>query len=309
MSQLGIVEPKTLIGEAVRDALIDQKDVWDQVELFTTDSEAVGAVSEVAGRAALVQLFDKEDLGTLDVLIYCDRDVPLDLLEALPERCRTIFIDPASPVEEAIPVVAGINDEQIAGASRVVSPSPALLMLSHLLAPLRELDDIEVTAHVLQPASARGKAGLDELFEQTRAILSMSDERPEEVFGTQLAFNLLPWVGSSAPLEADLGAVLGVDLEARILLSQAGVFHCCAAGIFLGFSTDPGVEKLQQLLLESRLIEQAENPELLGPIAAAATTKILVGEISPSSTKGYWLWSCIDNLTSSASNALALART
>lgn len=308
MSGLAIVEPKSLVGEAVRDAVTSGADTWDRVELFTTDAEEVGAVTEVAGRAALVQALESEPLEAFDVVLFCGSQAPLDILESLPQGCRSIVIDPQTPVEGAVPIVAGVNGGEIAGIPRVLSPAPAVLLLSQVLAPLRPLGALEVVAHVLQPASARGKAGLDELFGQTRSILSMTEERPEDVFGAQLAFNLLPWEGSSSTLAENLETIVGGELEVRIHLSQAGVFHCCSAVIFLSTEEDLGAENLHARLLENPLIERAEHPGLLGPVAAATARKILIGEITPSTGRRYCLWCCMDNLTASADNALSLAR-
>jgi aspartate-semialdehyde dehydrogenase len=308
VSRLAIVEPKTLMGEAVRDGVASPAGIWDEVELFTTDEEEVGGVTEAAGRAALVQALQEDALDAFDVVLFCGQEIHQDVLDTLPATCRAIFVDPASPVDGAVPVVAGINSEEISAAPRVLSPAPAVILLSHLLAPLRRLGSLEVVAHILQPASARGKAGVDELFEQTRSILTMSEDRPEDVFGTQLAFNLLPWGGASNPLAAQLETILGTDLEVRIQLSQAGVFHCCSAGIFLSTAQDPGAAELQEILLESPLIERAEDPEHLGPVSAATQGKILISDIAPSPVKGYWIWSSMDNLAACADNALSLAR-
>lgn len=309
MSRLAIVEPRTLVGEAIRDGLASSTETWDEIELFTTDEEEAGGVTEVAGRAALVQALQDDALAGFDVVLFCGQEVQQDVLDSLPASCRTIFVDPDSPVDGSIPIVAGINGDEVSEALRVLSPPPAVLLLSHLLAPLRGLGGLEVVAHVLQPASARGKAGLDELFEQSRSIIAMSEERPADIFGTQLAFNLLPWAGSSSALAGQLETILGGDLEARIHLSQAGVFHCCSAGIFLNTANDPGAVELQELLLESPLIERAEDPESLGPVSAATQSKILIGDVAASPVKGYWVWSCVDNLAVSAANALSLART
>lgn len=308
MSRLAIIEPKTLLGESVRESVGSQSGEWEHIELFSTDTDEVGAVTEVAGRAAIVQSLESDTLDTFDTILFCSQDVDLDLWASIPSHCTAISIDPYTPLDDAVIAVAGLNPEALAGATRIVSPAPGVLLLAHLLAPLRDLGILETVAHVLQPASAYGTAGLDELFAQTRAILSMSDPPPDDLFGTQLAFNLLPWASSSAPLSSHLQTILGTDWEAHIHLSQAGVFHCCSAGIFLSLTKDPGAAELQVLLLENPLVERPENPDLLGPVAAATGDKILLGEVTPSPGKGYWLWSCMDNLIFSARNALSLAR-
>lgn len=308
MSSLAIIEPKSLLGESVRDAAAAQGESWERIELFTAESEEVGAVSEVVGRAALVQKVTREAVEGFDAVMFCDREPDLELLQSLPASCRVICIDPEVPVPNAVPIVSGINDDDAHSSRRLLSPSPATILLSHLMAPLRDLDDLRLVSHVLLPASARGKAGVDELFAQTRSIISMSDERSQEIFGTQLAFNLLPWTESSATIALDLSTISGLDLDAQILLSQAGVFHCCSAGVFLQAANLPDIEELEDLLLHNPLIERSAAPETLGPVLAATTDKILIGEIQRSPSQGCWLWCCMDNLTFSANNALSIAR-
>lgn len=308
MTHLSIVEPGTLMGEAVRDSLASRGEDWDQVELFSASTDEKGAVTEVAGRAALVQPLEEDSLHGADVVLFCSSELDTQILELVPDTARAILIDPDTAVPEAIPVVAGINTVETATAARIVSPSPALILLSRLLHSLAQQGDVEMVAHVLQPASARDRAGLDELFDQTRSILSMSEQQHYEIFGTQLAFNLLPWKGSDESLATDLETILGRKLEAEIYLSQAGVFHCCSAGIFLRLGSDPGTEALRGLLEESPHIETHDEPDLLGPVAAAAAKKILLGPVTASPTKGYWIWCVMDNLACSADNALAIAR-
>ena len=71
MSRLAIVEPKTLMGEAVREAIASRASSWDQIELFSTDSEEVGAVTEVAGRAAIVQSLEDDTLDAFGTVLFC----------------------------------------------------------------------------------------------------------------------------------------------------------------------------------------------------------------------------------------------
>lgn len=308
VSRLAIVEPTTLLGEAVRENLESRPTEWENVELFTTDSEAIGALSEVAGRAALVQSLEGgEVLESFSAAIFCGEEVDPELLRSLPESCRCVFIDPDPPLEDIEPMVAGIGSCDPVGVSRIVSPAPVALLLSHLCAPLLPLGEIEITAHVLQPASTRGKAGIDELFEQTRGILTMQEQRKFEVFGAQLAFNLLPWRASARTVTAHLEKILGENVDARLHLSQAGVFHCCSAAISLQPAKDPGRDEIMDLLLENPLVERADDPELLGPVAASAGQKILISDLESQKGQGYWLWTCADNLLLSAQNALQLA--
>jgi aspartate-semialdehyde dehydrogenase len=65
-------------------------------------------------------------------------------------------------------------------------------LLGSLLAPIqRAIGVTRVSAFVLRPASDFGEGGLEELREQTVHLLRF-EPTPTEVFGRQLAFNVLP---------------------------------------------------------------------------------------------------------------------
>jgi aspartate-semialdehyde dehydrogenase len=152
---------------------------------------------------------------------------------------------------------------------------------------------------VLLPASTRGQGGLDELFEQTRSILTMRAEKPTAVFGKQMAFNLLP---ASADRDRNLvllRRLLGGDCEVALQLVQAGVFHSLACGLFVQFDTDPGIEQLRTALASNPAIDIAEQGDRPGPTDVAAREEILVADLlASSSTPGsYQLWAVMDNLT------------
>ncbi len=307
MSRLAILEPKSLVGEAIREALSTRTEPWDDIELFTEQESEVGSVTEIAGRAALVQSLEDDALHGFDAVLVCGQETSPGLLDSVPAGCRAILVD-SELTEGYAPAVSGINDTDLTGIDRLRSPAPGVLLLAHLLSPLRDRGSMSITAHVLQPASARGKEGMDELFAQTRSILAMSEDRPQEVFGSQLAFNLLPWHGVALAPAQDLQTVLGSSVEASVQVTQAGVFHGCTAAVFLLPSFSLEAEDLLQTLVENPLVEEAESPDQLGPVAAATSDKILIGEPSASTGGGLWLWACMDNLVASARNALDLAR-
>lgn len=307
MTRLAIVEPMTLMGQALRDGLAVRPHLFDELELFTSDPREVGAVTEAGGRAALVQELQSESLTTFDLAIFCGPKVDEQALDALPEAALAVLIDPEAPIPDAEPIVAEVNLEQAARHRRLVSPHPAVVLLASLLHALRDCDPDEVVAHLLQPASSHDQRGLDELFEQTRSILSMRREQPHTEFGCQLAFNLLPVAAAASLLESQLARVLNRQLRIALHRSQAGVFHCYATSVLVRLGSDPGLESVRARLTEQHPIELSSRPDLLGPIDAAASEKVLVGDVFPAGEASYWIWAVMDNLTcGGVNNALAI---
>jgi len=307
VSRLAIIEPMTLVGHELRQALADHLDLFSEVDLYTSDPDTIGTVTEAGGRAAMVQQLETDSLGAIDLAIFCNSRVDVAALESLPSTATRVLIDPEEPVYGAIAIVAGVNSAMAVGERLLVSPNPAVILIAHLLHPLLQLGVKEVVAHVLQPASDHGQRGLEELFEQTRAIVSMADERPDSVFGTQLAFNLVPWSRSTQQLNDQLAEVLDNSIPVQLLSTQAGVFHSVSAGLLVRFDEDPGLDGVTDRLRQSCRIEIAEEPDFLGPVTAAAAEKVLVGSVLPAARSSYWIWSAMDNLISGgASNALAM---
>jgi len=276
MTVLAIINPQSLLGGEIKKELGRRRELWSDVRLLGTEPAQVGAVTEFAGEAALVQECDEETL---------------------------------QGVRLAIAAVAGIDSIKDRSGAVFISPSPVVILLAHLLQPLQDLGTSAAVAQILMPASSQGQAGLDELFEQTRSFLALQDDKPTGVFDKQIAFNLFPLSFDDTRHLDPLTQILGGNPAVTLQVVQAGVFHCLACNLFLSFDQDPGLEKLRHCLAANPWIEMAGEGELPGPMDAAAREEILVADLRPSPTRpgSYQLWAVMDNLTrGGASNVLGI---
>ena len=311
-AKIAILNPTTLLGKEIRGGLAHARDLWSEVCLLTADPEVAGTVSEVAGAAAMVELVEPESLEGVDLVICCGQFTELDeLLARKDAEVTAIVVSPDFSVPEGIPVVSGVNSIQAQKGSTLISPHSAIIAIAHLLHPLQRLAVQQIVVHVIQPASTRDQEGIDELFEQTRSILSFSQEVPRDIFGNQLAFNLFPSPTCTKTLVSQLRSVLGFDRAVALHLLQGNVFHSLSVTAFIRFDHDPGQSELQTALEEHSYLELVEDPDRLGPIEAAAREELLVGSVEsvPGQAGSYWLWAVMDNLTrGGASNTLEIAR-
>lgn len=311
MSTVALVNPTDLVGKELRETL-ERRAGWSaEVRLLTTREDEVGTLTELGGAAALVAGFDADALDGVDLAFFCGTAAELAAgLAELPPEVTAVVLAP--------PVVAGVNtaaaQRAANGSGRILlSPHPAVILLAHLLHPLAACGLDEAVATVVQPASVQGDPGLEELFEQTRQIVAMTQRRPTPIFGAQLAFNLLPIPAPANALAATLAAVLPKPAGGRPLslqLLQGGIFHSLAASVFLRLAGAPGLKPVRKALAEHREIELAKKPAHLGPIDAAASEAVLVGAIQEDAAVagGYWLWAVMDNLTrGGALNAIEIA--
>ena len=92
-----------------------------------------------------------------------------------------------------------------------------------------------------------------------------------------------------------------------IQLIQGGIFHCLALTLHVRCAAAPGAPAVRKALAASPFVELAEDPRHLGPIAAAASDRVMVGTVRRDEG-GIWIWAVMDNLTrGGAVNALEIA--
>jgi aspartate-semialdehyde dehydrogenase len=192
----------------------------------------------------------------------------------------------------------------------LVSPNPAVVLLAHLLHPLRGLQPESAAATVIQPVSLYGTPGLEELFEHTRQIVALGERRQTPLFGGQLAFNLMPSTADSAAIEETLGAVLketGERPAVAVQVIQGAVFHSLSVSLYVRLGGKATAQSLRKTLAAHPYLEAAEHPKHLGPIDAAAQGKVIFGTVRKDAAGGFWLWAVMDNLTrGGALNALEI---
>jgi len=311
MSILALVHPSDLLGKELRQALDQRRDLWREIRLLSDDEDETGTLTEVAGAAALVERLDDGDLESVDCAIFCG---PLASSRALLPRLATattaIVLAPDAEPADGTAIVAGINLEHAVPGGVLLSPHPGAVGLAHLLAPLAPLAPRQAIATLLEPVSLTGGAALDEVLEQTRGILAFQSGWPKRVFGTQIAFNMLPSARSSGHLGALVEGLLGEQAPSLSVQSlQTGIFHGCSLSVHLTFEHDPGLEAIRERLRSHASLELVDDPGTLGPIRAAARDKVLVGRVTRAggTPAAYWIWAVFDNLTvGGAQNTLAI---
>jgi aspartate-semialdehyde dehydrogenase len=308
VSAVAIVHPTGLLAKEIRETLEQRGAGRPEIRLLSSRAEEIGSLTEIAGAAAIVQRFEAEGLERVETAFFCG---PIaanrPLLATVPAATTAVVLSTDATIDDGAPAVAGVSIPKPARGRPLLSPHPAVVLLAHLLAPLRAYSPEQVIATLVQPASLADDPGLEELFEQTRRIVAMSGRPPKTVFGAQLAFNLLPAVTVAEVVARQLAAVLAGPAVSLQLL-QGGVFHGLAVSLYFRLAAMPTLPAVRKALAQSPYLATADDPRHLGPIDAAAQDKVLVGSLRRDEAGGFWLWAVMDNLTrGGASNALEIA--
>jgi aspartate-semialdehyde dehydrogenase len=205
-------------------------------------------------------------------------------------------------------------------AKHQIVAHPAAVALATLLDALHSAHPVvRSAATVLEPASARGLAGVDELHQQTSQMFSFQT-LPKKVFDVQVSFNMLPKLGdgAQAPLEpgevrirrhlATLLTPLGVPLPSLTLV-HAPVFSGYCASVWVEFENRPPADMIQARLSAAGVECWSAQDGPLTNSALAGQSGTLVSSIhdDPDNARASWLWLGCDNIREIALNAIALA--
>jgi aspartate-semialdehyde dehydrogenase len=175
-----------------------------------------------------------------------------------------------------------------------------------------------VEAFALRPASELGDPGIDELYQQTVSLLNFTSV-PQEVFGRQIAFNVVPSAESGTGgregfdelAEVDTAGLLGMEPD-RISITSTlvALFHGHAMAVRLNFERPPDLASLAERLGTAPGLRAIEDRSSFSPVDL--TGEDAVAFIGPTggrrrpSQVGLWIY--CDNLKGGAAlNAVKIA--
>jgi aspartate-semialdehyde dehydrogenase len=197
---------------------------------------------------------------------------------------------------------------------------PGAIAVAMLLARLHNVAPIRRSLiHVFEPASERGQRGLDELQQQTVAVLSFKKLKTD-VYDAQLAFNMLARYGEEAmePLDgieqrmerhlASLLAAYPAIPMPSLRMIQAPVFHGHSFSVWVEFEDNPGAYPLARALNEAGLDVRPDDPPSNAGIAGQSGISVGAIAADRNHPRACWLWMVADNFRLAAENALAVAK-
>jgi aspartate-semialdehyde dehydrogenase len=198
------------------------------------------------------------------------------------------------------------------------APHAATLMISALLIRLAARFKLRsAVAQIFSPASELGPRAIDELQKQTVNLLSFQ-KVPRDVFGAQIAFNLLPRLGAgyerADALESRVRNELTAYLEGRapapaLRLIQVPVFYSTAISLYVETEERIPPSELVVALDGAPVAIRRTSEKPPSQVDAAGSDEILVDAIQPDAghAAGIWFWAVADNVRLAAINAVQIA--
>ena len=264
---------------------------WD-IALFAAGSEASKAYAPRAAQAGCT-VIDNSSLYRMDP------DVPL--------------------------IVPEVNPEAISGYRRrniIANPNCSTAQMVVALKPLHDEATIRrVVVSTYQSVSGAGKAGMDELFEQSRNIFVGDGTEPAR-FTKQIAFNVIPHIdeflddGSTKEewkMVVETKKILDPKIKVTATCVRVPVFVGHSEAINIEFEKEMSAKRAQAILREApgiMLVDKREDGGYVTPVECVGEYATYVSRVreDPTVENGLSLWCVSDNLRKGAAlNAVQIA--
>ena len=280
-------------------------------------------------RTIKCQDIDGFDFSKMDiVLMSAGGDVSRQWSEKI-GKAGPIVIDNSSAFRKDpdVPlIVPEVNPDAIKLARKkniIANPNCSTAQLVVALKPLHDAAKIKrVVVSTYQSVSGAGKEGMDELWNQTKAIYGLGDATPKK-FPKQIAFNVIPMIGSfrddgytdeEAKMWDETHKILDPDIRLTVTCVRVPVFVGHSESVTLEFDRPISPDEARAILREApgvMVIDKQEHDGYITPVDAAGEHAVYVSRIRKDHTveNGLSLWIVSDNLRKGAAlNAVQIAQ-
>jgi len=229
-------------------------------------------------------------------------------------------MDPDVPL-----IVPEVNPEAIAGYRKkniIANPNCSTSQLVVALKPLHDAAKIKrVVVATYQSVSGSGKAGMDELFEQSRNIFVGDSNEPRK-YPKQIAFNVIPQCdvflddGSTKEewkMVVETKKIIDPSIKLTATCVRVPVFVGHSEAVNIEFENEMSAEEAQKILRESpgiMLVDKREDGGYVTPVECVGDYATFVSRVreDPTVENGLSLWVVSDNLRKGAAlNAIQIA--
>ncbi|HEY4343822.1 MAG TPA: aspartate-semialdehyde dehydrogenase [Parvibaculum sp.] len=229
-------------------------------------------------------------------------------------------MDPDVPL-----IVPEVNAAAIAGYTKkmiIANPNCSTAQMVVALKPLHDVAKItRVVVSTYQSTSGAGKEGMDELFEQTRAIY-VNDPVERKKFTKQIAFNVIPHIDvfmedgftkEEWKMVVETKKILDPKIKVTATCVRVPVFVGHSESINIEFENPISDEEAREILREAPgclVVDKREDGGYVTPLECVGDFATYISRIrsDPTVDNGLAIWVVSDNLRKGAAlNAVQIA--
>jgi aspartate-semialdehyde dehydrogenase len=300
-----------------------------EIRLFDEEL-AEGLLTEVGGEPAVVRAITESSFERIRFVFFTGSPAFAAKHAPAALRAGATLIDLCGGLRElegARPWIPGLDSllspppVESPGQGRIevcLSPSVPAMIAGGLSASLAGCGLKRLAIVFFLPVSERGPAGISELEKQMVDLLSLH-AIPQDVFDTQVAFNLLDrWGPESREKLSDtrdrVSKEVGQYLAGRapvpaLTIIQAPVFFGQTFSAYVEFAVTPSDDEIVRRLQAGGFAivpESDPGPSNLS-VVGEAQANIRLSHPDANCDRGLWLWGAADNFRMGSVNAIRIA--
>ena len=324
---IAIVGATGNVGRKILEVLEKKNFRVDNLYLLAS-TKSLGSSLNFKGKDVKIELLEDFDFSKVDLTFFSagrkisEKFAPKAAKNSIVVDNSSFFrMDPEVPL--IVPQV-NPNDMRNIPKNIIANPNCSTAQLVIVLKPLHDLFKIKrVVVSTYQSTSGAGKAPMDEMVEQSMAIIN-NKKVSSENFTKQIAFNAIPHIDVFAEdgytkeelkMTRETKKILDdkIELTATCVRIPVRVSH--AESVNIEFEKPFTVKKISETLNNSpgcKVFDKRENAGYITPVDAEGKNETFISRIREDNSKNNSLnlWIVSDNLLRGAAlNAVEIAET
>lgn len=324
---IAIVGATGAVGQEMVKVLIERKFPYQSLRLFASKQSA-GKQLHILNHTFTIEAFDQHCLDHVDIVFGAtDSEIAKEIAKQT-KRNHALFIDNSAAfrLDKDVPlIIPEVNaDDMHKHHGIIANPNCATILALTALYPLHAYATIQrLIVSTYQAVSGAGNHGIHELQQQIHAIASNKPIQTQ-TFPYQIAFNLIPKIGSFYP-NGYTQEELKLEKESKKILHDTSLLVNCTCvrvpvirshseSIYVEFKKPLDISKAQQLLKHAKgikFLDQLDTNQYPMPLDTSNQDLVYVGRLRKDpnpNVHALSLWCCGDQLRKgAATNAIQIA--
>lgn len=324
---IAVVGATGAVGQEILKVIEERKVPFKELKMLAS-ARSAGTTIDFMGKTYTVEETTEDSFAGVDVALFAGGPASR-AFGRLAQAKGTVVIDNSSTfrLEPDVPlVVPEVNPEALKNHQGLIAnPNCSTILMVSALYPIYQKSRIKrVIVSTYQAVSGAGKEAIDELAQQSQQYLAGEEIKPE-VFGYQIAYNLIPhidvWMEDDYTKEEmklvyETQKIFG-DKEIGITPTavRVPVFRSHSESIYIETEEPVSPEEARELLAQAPGVVVMDNPKenvYPMPLYSADTDEVYVGRIRKDTTNDHALnlWAVFDQLRKgAATNAVQILET
>src|SRR3954470_8307575 len=327
--RIAVVGATGNVGREILNILAERQFPLDEVAALASGRSTGGEIDfGDSGETLRVKNLEHFDFAGWDIALFAAGSEVSKVYAPKAAAAGCTVIDNSSfyRMDPDVPlIVPEVNPEAISGYAKkniIANPNCSTAQMVVALKPLHDAAGIRrVVVATYQSVSGAGKAGMDELFEQSRNIFVGDSNEPVK-FTKQIAFNVIPHIddflddGSTKEewkMVVETKKILDPSIKVTATCVRVPVFVGHSEAVNVEFENEISASEAQKILREApgvMLVDKREDGGYVTPVECVGDYATFISRVreDPTVENGLVLWCVSDNLRKGAAlNAVQIA--